>query len=182
MTKVFQNYLREGRNKTVSHSENIFPLPVGRKLSTAFNAAAASTPTENLEVLCSDGLAPCPISRDRFSGDRRRKATGAPWAGCGSETLPCWQLSPAPVVSAFARALTFLSLVRFGGADVLLLSRLGKNGGCFSLFLLPFWASLDTRNENGLSGRRRRSRSRWSGLQHFLTPAGEIAPTNQCSH
>lgn len=129
-----------------------------------------------------DGLAPCPISRDRFSGDRRRKATGAPSAGWGSETLPCCQLSPAPVVSALVRALTFLSLVRFGGAAVLLLSRLGKYGGCFSLFLLSFWASLGTQNENRLNGRRRHSRSRCSGLQHFLTPAGEIASTNQCSH
>lgn len=27
MTNILQNYLRDGRNKTVLHAENIFPLP-----------------------------------------------------------------------------------------------------------------------------------------------------------
>lgn len=41
MTKVFQSYLREEHNKTALPSENIFLQPLGRKLSTAFNAAIA---------------------------------------------------------------------------------------------------------------------------------------------
>lgn len=94
----------------------------------------------------------------------------------------CRQLSPTPVVDASVRALTFLSLVRFGGADVLLLSRLGKYGGYFFLFPLSLSASLDAQNENRLNGRKRHSRSRCSGLRYFLTPAGEISPTYQCSH
>lgn len=56
-------------------------------------------------------------------------------AGCGSETLPCCQLSPTPVMYAFVRALTFLSLVRCGGTDVVPLSRLGKYGSYFFFFL-----------------------------------------------
>lgn len=80
MTKVFQHYLREGHNKTVSHSENIFPLPLGRKLSTAFNAAALSMQRTS-RYFAVDGLAECPIYRNRFSDGLQEAGNGRPVSG-----------------------------------------------------------------------------------------------------